>query len=398
MQTNRVDQSAAPSPSRPWGPVMAALVFLVALNLRPALTAVGPVLPRLGADLRIDEGAQGLIGSLPLLAFAAVSPVVHHVPARLGTDRTVLVAVVLLAGGILIRSTTGVPGLWVGTVVVGSAIAVGNVLVPVIVRRDYPGRVSVATGVYSACITLAAALASVAAVPLADASGWRVALGVWALPAGVVALVWAGRCLRPAVDAVRSPAASGPGSAGSLWRRRQTWAVTAFMGLQSTSFYTAITWLPTIEGALGQSAAAAGVHLFVFQFVGIASGLAIPRLMRSPTSQVGAALTAGLPLLIGLIGLLVAPRAAVVWVTVAGLGSGACLVVALSLIGMRGRSTAETAQLSGTAQSVGYLMAAAGPVLIGRLAGSSGGWQLPLAMMVAVAAALVVVAVPAGRP
>ncbi|WP_051143521.1 MFS transporter [Acidipropionibacterium acidipropionici] len=225
MQTNRVDLSGTDSPRGshgPWGPVMAALVFLVALNLRPALTAVGPVLPRLGADLRIDEGAQGLIGSLPLLAFAAVSPVVHRVAARLGTDRTVLVAVVLLASGILIRSTTGVPGLWVGTVVVGSAIAVGNVLVPVIVRRDYPGRVSAATGVYSACITLAAALASVAAVPLADASGWRAALGVWALPAGLVALVWGGRCLRAPVESRPAAVASGTGAEGSLWRRRQT--------------------------------------------------------------------------------------------------------------------------------------------------------------------------------
>ncbi|AXE38873.1 putative transporter YycB [Acidipropionibacterium virtanenii] len=380
----------------------AALVFLVALNLRPALTAVGPVLPRIGAELRLGEGAQGLIGSLPLLAFAAVSPLVHRIAARLGADRTVLIALVLLAAGIVVRSATGTPGLWAGTVVVGSAIAIGNVLVPVLVRRDYSGRVSAATGVYSACITLAAALASAAAVPLADALGWRAALGIWALPAGAVAVVWISRCSGAPVDRSREAgdgtAGDAPAVVGSLWRRRQTWLVTAFMGLQSTSFYTTVTWLPTIEAASGQTPAAAGMHLFVFQCVGIASGLAIPSLMRNPSSQVGAALAASLPLFIGLLGLLTAPGAAVVWVAVAGLGSGASLVVALSLIGMRGRSTAETARLSGAAQSAGYLMAALGPVLIGRLAGETGGWTVPLAVMAALALAQSVVAVPAGRP
>lgn len=380
---------------------MSAMVFLVALNLRPALTAVGPVLPRIGAELRIGEGAQGLIGSLPLLAFAVVSPVVHRLSDRFGMDRTVLAALLMLVAGALLRSLGGGPGLWIGTVVIGAAIAVGNVLVPVIVRRDYPRRVSVATGVYSACITLAASTASAMAVPLAGAAGWRGALGFWVLPAAVVALVWLSRCLRPPVEhaPVLGNAVPGGGAEASprLWRRRQTWLVTAFMGLQSTAFYTVITWLPTIEGSIGVDPAA-GVQLFVFQIVGIASGLAVPRLMTDPRSQVGATVTASVPILVGLLGLLLVPGAALVWATLAGLGSGASLVVALSLISMRGRSTAETARLSGLAQAMGYLLAAVGPVVIGRLASWTGGWDAGLAVMAGVAAIQVVVAVPAGRP
>lgn len=286
--------------------------------------------------------------------------------------------------------------------VIGAAIAVGNVLVPVIVRRDYSRRVSTATGVYSACITLAASIASAMAVPLAGAAGWRGALGFWALPAAVVALVWLSRCLRPPIEGAQGAGegvpAGGDETSPGLWRRRQTWLVTAFMGLQSTAFYTIITWLPTIEGSAGVGPATAGVHLFVFQIVGIVSGLAIPRFMTDPRSQVGATLTASVPILVGLLGLLLAPGAALAWATVAGLGSGASLVVALSLISMRGRSTAETARLSGLAQAMGYLLAAVGPVVIGRLASWTGGWDAGLAVMAGLAAVQVLIAVPAGRP
>jgi CP family cyanate transporter-like MFS transporter len=169
------------------------------------------------------------------------------------------------------------------------------------------------------------------------------------------------------------------------------------MGLQSTAFYILITWLPTIETTAGISPAQAGAHLFVFQIVGIASGLAIPLLMRRPDSQVGAAISASVPILVGVLGWLLAPGLSVLWAVIAGLGSGASLVVALSLISLRGRTHHETTQLSGMAQSVGYLLAAAGPFVAGFLAQHTETWQSALILLIVLAVAQTAIAIPAGR-
>lgn len=381
--------------SRWWAPVLVALIFLVPLNLRPALTSVGPLLPQIGEDLRVNEGMQGLLGALPLLAFALVSPLVQHPARRFGMERCLLAALVVLAAGVLIRSYTGSVGLWAGTMIVGCAIAVGNVLVPTIVKRDYAGHVSLATGVYSACITIAASVASAVAVPLANSAGWRGSLAFWAIPALVVAVLWIPRARAGGPKQTTSTTIGHP--IASVWRQRTAWLVTAFMGLQSTTFYVMVTWLPTIETSTGISPEQAGVHLFLYQIVGVAAGLAIPRLMRRPGSQTAATVTASVPMVIGVTGLLLAPALGAVWAVIAGLGTGASLVVALSLISLRGRSHHETTQLSGMAQSLGYLLAAIGPIVTGYLAEHTGTWRGSLALIGALALVQVIVAVSAGR-
>lgn len=381
--------------TRRWAPVLVALVFLVALNLRPALTSVGPLLPRIGEDLGLNEGMLGLLGTLPLLAFALISPLVQHPARRFGMERSLLAALLLLAAGTVIRSYTGNAGLWAGTMIVGCAIAVGNVLVPTLVKRDYAGHVSLATGIYSACITVAASIASVVAVPLAGSAGWRGSLAVWAILALVVAVLWLPRAR--AGKPVESTSAAADHPVVSVWQQPTAWLVTAFMGLQSTTFYVMITWLPTIERSTGVSAEQAGVHLFLYQLVGVVGGLAIPRLMRRPDNQIAAAVTASGPMAIGVVGLLSAPALSVVWVVIAGLGSGASLVVALSLISLRGRSHQETTQLSGMAQSLGYLFAAIGPVAAGFIAEHSGNWRASLAMIGVLAIVQIIIAVSVGR-
>jgi CP family cyanate transporter-like MFS transporter len=373
----------------------AALVFLVALNLRPSLTSVGPLLPRIGRDEGLSEGMQGVLGALPLIAFGLFSPIVHRLSRRHGLERPVLAALVILAAAIAVRSYGGDGGLWVGTAIGGCAIAVGNVLVPTIVKRDYANHISRATGVYSAFLGVAAAIASAVAVPLADALDWRDALAFWALPAAVVAVLWLPRARRGA--AAPEPRASEEHVATSVWRRPTAWWLTAFMGLQSTSFYVMVTWLPTIEADAGISEGATGVHLFLYQVVGLFAGLAIPFLMR-PNSQVVAAATASTPMLIAVLGLLAAPSLGALWAIVAGFGSGSSLVVALSLISLRGRSSAETAQLSGMAQSLGYLLAAGGPVLAGYLAERTNSWTLSLTALAAVVGLQLLVGLRAGRP
>ena len=173
-----------------------ALIFLVSLNLRPAIAAVGPVLAQMGTDLAWGEGVQGVLTAIPLIAFAAVSPLVTFLARRIGIDMSILLALLCIAAGDAIRSFGGGVGIWLGTVVFASAIAVGNVLVPVIAKRDYSGHVAMATGVYSGCITAGSATAGLLSAPLAQMwGGWRASLAFWSVPPLVVAVLWALRIL-----------------------------------------------------------------------------------------------------------------------------------------------------------------------------------------------------------
>lgn len=386
--------SAEPA-TRRRSPLITATAFVVALSLRPALTAVGPVLPRIGVDLHLGEAAQGLLGTLPLLAFAVASPLVHFASRRFGMERAVFLSLLVLAVSSVLRSYTGQAGLWIGTVVIGAAIAVGNVLVPVIIKRDYSAHVSRATGVYTAFITGGAALASIVAVPIAAAADWRLSLAVWGGLAVLVAVIWLPRSITP--DPVPPPHHDDAAPPVSVWRQPMAWLVTGFMGLQSTSFYLLVTWLPTIEISTGISERTTGVHLFLFQGFGLIGGLTIPRLMKHPTDQRAGAVTAGIPVLVALLGLLLAPSLAIFWAMLAGLGQGAALVAALTLISIRGRTHHETTQLSGMAQSVGYLLAATGPVIAGYLAEQTGGWDLTLIVFAGLSVVQLIIGFAAGR-
>ncbi|TDW81584.1 CP family cyanate transporter-like MFS transporter [Kribbella pratensis] len=376
--------------------LITATAFVVALSLRPALTAVGPVLPRIGLDLHLGEAAQGLLGTLPLLAFAVASPLVHLASRRFGMERAVFVSLLVLAASSALRPYTGQAGLWIGTAVVGGAIAVGNVLVPVIIKRDYAAHVSRATGIYTAFITGGAAIASILAVPIADAVDWRLSLAVWGGLAVLVAVIWLPRTLSP--EPMPSATTDDGAPPVSVWRQPMAWLVTGFMGLQSTSFYLFVNWLPTIEIATGGvSERSTGVHLFVFQVFGLIGGLSIPLLLKHPTNQRAGLMTASAPILLALLGLLLAPHLAIVWAVVGGLGQGAGLVAALSLISLRGRGHHETTQLSGMAQAVGYTLAAAGPVVAGYLTQVTGGWTTTLTVFATLAAVQVTLGFVVGR-
>ncbi|KAB7787961.1 CynX/NimT family MFS transporter [Bifidobacterium cebidarum] len=390
--------------------ILTALVFVVALNLRAPLTSVGPLLPRIGTSEHLNATMQGLLGSLPIFAFALVSPMVHRIAERLGIERTVLVAMAFLTLGIVIRSTCGTTGLWVGTLVIGCSIAVGNVLVPAIVKRDYPGRTSLATGIYSACMTGMAAFASAVTLPLSDAIGWRGTLGIWAVPAGTVTLLWlwrsrvnaprtavgAGTVVEARSDDRRGSAPTTRSRRVSMWKKPEAWAVTLFMGLQSVNYYVCVTWLPTIEVSFGVPADRTGWHLAVFQLVGIVMGLLIPVLLKGD-SQVAAVVVASVPLAIGALGLAFAPQLDLLWIVIASIGSGCSLVVALSLIGLKTSTTEETTQLSGMAQCVGYLLAAVGPTLAGTLYDITSGWRTVLIMLAILAVAQTAIGVIVGR-
>lgn len=370
-------------------------VFLVAACLRSSITSVGPLLGRIGDDTGLSDTLLGLLSALPLLAFAAISPTVQGVARRFGAERFVGFALLGIAIGVAVRSVPGGPWLWLGTAGLGAGIAVGNVLLPALVRRDYAARAALVVGAYTAVMGTFASLASGLALPLADLFGgsWRASLAVWLVPAVLAAPIWLlrGRAAGSA-PAVRGRAEDQP----SVWRSALGWRLSAFMGLQSTGFYVLVTWLPSITAAHGASHAAGGWYLFAYQVVGIVAGLGVPLVLGRVEAHLAAALVT-VPTVVALIGLATLPSAVVLWVVLAGLSSGASLVMALSLFSLDSRDAVHAAALSGMAQSMGYLLAAGGPVGAGAVHDAAGSWTpalLGLSVLALLQASVLVVRRP----
>lgn len=389
------DQMRAAAPSGPSMVWLLVGVVLVAANLRTALTGVGPLLPGIETSTGLSGTWTGLLGTLPLLTFAATSPLVGRTAYRYGAPRTLVVSLAVLAAGLLIRSLPGVPFLFAGTVVVAAAIAYGNVLLPAVIRSTVPeDRIGQVTGLYVTAMGLLAAISSGVSVPMADhlPGGWRTALGVWAALAVLAFGFWFPRWRRS------GPAAATPATQERIpWRSPLAWQVSVFMGLQSLGFYSTIAWLPSIVHDHGVGEAAAGWQLFLFQIVGLVSSSALPVLARRWTDQRLLAAAASAIVALGFTLLAAAPQLAVVSSVLTGLGGGACLVLALTFQGQRAADASQAAALASMAQSVGYLVAAVGPLLLGALHDLTGGWTLPLVLLVTLTLAQAVVGAGAGR-
>lgn len=377
-------------------------IMVLAANLRCSITSVGPVLDFIAGDNNMSAGTAGLLTSIPLLGFAAFSPIAPAVAARLGMERTLWASITVLAAAIVLRSVPTPGAIWVGTIGLGGAIAFINVLLPPLLKRDFPSRIGQLTGIYSAVQGAVAALASGIAVPLAgaDGQGWRLSLGIWAGLAIVGMAVFAPQLAKrstpdvvPAIGAGRD----GPKQYRSPWGSALAWQVTIFMGLQSLSFFVTAAWIPSIEQAMGGSAARAGWHLFLFQVAGLVTSLLTSALLRRVRDQRGLCIAGTLCSVVEFAGILVYPDAMVVWMIFAGLGSGSCIVLGLSLFGLRTEHHRQAAALSGMAQSVGYLIAASGPTIFGLLHDIDSGWALPIGAVLAGLVIQLVMAALAGR-
>jgi MFS transporter, CP family, cyanate transporter len=365
--------------------VLLTALLLVAANLRPALTSVGPLIDVIRQDLHLSATAAGLLNSLPLFAFAAFSPLAHAAN-RIGIERALMLAMLALIAGILVRSLGSAVGLFSGTILLGAAIAVGNVLLPSVIKRDFAHRVGSVTTAYAVVLALTAAIASGVSVPLARVlpGGWQSALAFWALPTAVaiVPLV-----LRLRADIVAEDANKVYAPAVPLWRSLIAWQVTIFMGLQSFSYYVAVSWFPSVLQDIGYTPGAAGWIVTLFQIVALAATLAMPSLIRRGPDQRLLAVVTPLLLVVAILGLIAAPRAALVWITLMGLGNGPTMILALTFFGLRARDHREAAALSLMAQSIGYFIAALGPIAFGLLHDVSHGWTVPL---IALATSLVI--------
>ncbi|OJW02577.1 MAG: MFS transporter [Microbacterium sp. 67-17] len=377
-------------------------VCLVAINMRPTITSVGPLLEQIGADTGLGPSALGLLASIPLATWALVSPFASGLSQRFGMNRVVLWSLALLTVGTVVRSAPGpVASLWIGTAVIGVALAVANVLMPAVIKREFPSRVPLMMAVYTALLGGAGAVASGVAVPVAEwgagvtgADGWRLSLvitGGILLPVAIVAWLVAMRGRRE-----RAAGAGAAGQSRGIWKDSTAWVVAAYMGFQSATFYILVTWLATIAVSTGRSAVTAGIDVMVYQIGALAGAIAVPVVLRGGAARW---VPATLPVigLVGLVGLIAAPDAILAWVLVLGPASGASLGVSLTLMAQRARDHHGATALSGMAQSVGYLMAAAGPVLFGSLHSATEGWLLPLVLVVAILVGQSLSGLAAGR-
>lgn len=372
-------------------------LLLLAVNLRVSFVSVGPVLANISGDLGLSGAAAGFLTGLPLIAFAVFSPVAPAFASRLGLDRALWMSLLFLASGIVLRSLP-VPGfIWVGTGLIGLAIAFLNVLVPSLVKRDFPMRVSQVTGSYTATQAAFAAIGAAVVVPVAQTSpaGWRLALGIWvglALIAMAVLLPWLRRHTSGTAHAVRAEV-----SYRSPWASALGWQVTMFMGLQSIAFYVLMAWLPTIEQSRGVPATTAGIHLSVFLLISVFASLAAGGILHRGSDQRLVSFASGALTCVTFLGLALAPDFTLLWVLLGAIGCGSLIVIALSLFSLRTVNYPQAASLSGMAQSVGYGLAAVGPVMFGGLRDASGSWTLPLLGTAALMAVLAVTGVLAGR-
>jgi CP family cyanate transporter-like MFS transporter len=369
-------------------------LLLIAANLRPSLTGVGPLLKTIQDDLALSATAAGLLGSLPVLIFAAFAPLAR-LARRLGGERMLLAGLLVLVIGLLVRSEGHVATLFAGTVILSIGLASTNVLLPVLIKQHYPERVPALTTAYATTMGFVAALASGIAVPLARwlPGGWQSSLASWALLAIVGIVFWLPNARAPTMKA--APPASA--AIHPPWRSFVGWQVTAFMGLQSTVFYVAISWFPAILRDHGFSASAAGWLLTLYQVAALLAGLAVPTLIRRFKDQRGLAFCAGILGGLSVLGILIAPEQALIWMTLLGCASGPSLILALSFMGLRARTQESAAALSLMAQGIGYLIAACGPVLFGLIHDHTGGWKLALAGVIAVTVAQGLSGLGAGR-
>ncbi|MFF2807537.1 CynX/NimT family MFS transporter [Streptomyces sp. NPDC058000] len=375
-------------------------VVLLALNLRPALVAVSPLVGTIRSDSGMSAAATSLLTALPLLCFGLLAPLAPRLGRRFGMERSLLGTMVLICLGTGLRLLDSVVALFAGTVVIGAGIAVANVLLPGLIKRDFPAKAGLMTGLYSMSLFGGAALAAGVTVPVQQAAGltWQATLACWGVLAVLASILWLPQ-LRSRTQVGEAAARQAAHPVRGLWRSPLAWQVTGYMGLQSLSYYAAAAWLPTMLKDAGLSAGDAGWMLSFSSLLGIAGSFLAPvivgrRLRAGTLAALGAVLCAA-----GFVGIWAAPvGGAYLWMTLLGLGQGAAISLALLFIVQRAPDTRHTAQLSSMAQCFGYVLAATGPAVLGAVHDASGTWTVPLAVLLVLLVPQVAAGFGAARP
>jgi len=373
-------------------------ILLIGSNLRAPLTSVGSLVPIIRDTLGVSHTLIGTITTLPLLAFALVSPFAPKIANKLGMERTIFISMIILVIGILLRSVTGVSTLFIGTAFIGIAISFGNVLIPGLVKMSFPFRIGAVTGLYAVFMNTFGALASGVSVPLSEATsyGWQGALAAWAILAVVAMFVWFPQVKRPAdlpdydVDTQHEKT--------NMWSSLTAWQVTVFMGLQSLMFYTVLTWLPEILQVNGYTASEAGWMLSLMQFALIPVTFIMPIIATKVKDQKWLSVMTGLFFFVGTLGLINGQQVIVIIaVILLGIACGSAFSLSMIFFTLRTKDAYAASELSGMAQSIGYLLAAFGPMLFGGLHDIFNNWTAPLFLLLICSGVILIAGVLAGR-
>ena len=384
-------------PSRPlWQGRALALVGIVlfAFSLRTAVASLSPVLGFIGADFAVSPAVIGLIGTAPPVCYAVFGILTPQLERRFGLERLAVAAMAVAVVGMAWRGlAVDALTLLLSTALIFAAVGVGNILLPPLVKKYFPDRIGLMTTIYSTTMAVATFSPPLVAVPVADAAGWRLSLGLWAVFALVAMIPWIALLVRGRSDADVDIEAASPRAFGRMWRLPLAWALVVGFTVSGVLAYTSFAWLPTLlHDEAGVTPAAAGALLSLFAAMGLPSSLLVPVLVvrfHATRALFGVAVVSGLA---GISGLLFAPQAAP-WLWVVLLGIAPLLFpLTLVLLGLRTRTHETAVALSAFVQSVGYAIVALFPVGIGLIHGWTHSWTLPLIILAAVVAA----AIPAG--
>jgi CP family cyanate transporter-like MFS transporter len=374
-------------------------VIALGYNLRGSITSLPPVFDELQASLHLSNTAISLLAATPVLCFGVVSGFAAALARRTGEERALLGAVIVLAAGLLARGLAPGALLFPGTIACSAAIAVMNVLLSSLIKRRWPERAGLLIGLYISALSAGAIVGSLVSVPLWNATDGSVAvtLGWLAAPAALAALLWLPQVAAGAARTRATPPVPVPRLA--VRRYALAWHVTIFMGAQSLVYYAALSWLPTMLRDRGESAAAAGDLLALMGVGNLAVSLVIPVAAQRMRSQSTLVIPTVLAIAGGMAGLLWAPLGgAFAWALILGAGQNAALALAIFFTAARSPDAATAASLSALAQGVGYLLASAGPLEVGLLHSTTGGWTVPFLVLFAFTAVMLVFGLLAARP
>ncbi|MFQ6391831.1 MFS transporter [Nocardia sp. KC 131] len=364
--------------------VLAAIV-VSALTLRVAVTAFSPLADRIGADIGYSTAVIGVFGMIPTAMFAVSGLLTPIFVRKVGLERTAMVAMLMAGLGMLIRATVGSTAtLFVFSALALGGMGIGNVVIPPLVKRYFSDRLAVVSSLYITMVQLGTVVPALIAVPVAEAHGWRISLGLWAVLGFAAALPWIGvlrdRRGRDVVDTTGLPAAAAEPK-GRAWRSPLAWGMAGMFGMTSLTTYAMFTWLPKILGEAGASAAFGGTMVGLFALVGLVSAFTAPTIVARFRNPFPFVVACAVFFFTAFAGLLIAPMSVpLLWVVLLGLGPST-FPMALTLINMRTRTPQGSASLSGFTQGVGYAVACVGPLLFGMLHTATNGWLAPFAML-----------------
>lgn len=364
--------------------LLIAGMLMIATTLRVTFTGVSPLLEMIRESFDLTSTQIGILTTLPLLAFAVISSQAAGVSRRLGIERSLFGAMLVICLGICLRSAGSVSLLYIGTAVIGCGIALGNVLLPSLIKRDFPHQVPRLTGAYSLTMGIAAALGSLAVAPLALSDfGWQGALLFLMIFPVCALLLWAPQLRNHAAGQIGRGQIFQP---QKIWRSALAWQITLFLGLNSLIYYIIVGWLPAILLSLGYSQSEAGSLHGVLQLASALPGLLLGLVLSRFNDQQNISVAVSVLCILGGLGLWLLPAIATLWVVILGFGCGASMILGLTLIGLRTQSAHQAAALSGMAQTFGYLLASFGPPLIGKLHDMTHSW-IPALVIIAVLSA-----------